>query len=40
MVKLPRKKEVTVMVKAGSAPADQGKEPAGYARVWPEHYLR
>ena len=23
--------------KAALAPADQGKEPAGYARVWPEH---
>ena len=23
--------------KADLAPADRGKEPAGYARVWPEH---
>ena len=40
LVKLPRRREVTVMDKAGSAPADQRKEPAGYARVWPEHYQR
>ena len=33
VVKLPRKKEVTVITKAGLAPADQGREPAGYARV-------
>ena len=33
-------KVVTVMATAGLAPADQGKEPAGYAGVWPEHYQR
>ena len=26
--------------KADLAPADQGIEPAGYARVWPEHLWR
>ena len=35
---LDRKKELGE--NADLAPADQGIEPAGYARVWPEHLWR
>ena len=37
---MSKEKVVTAMATTGLAPADQGKEPVGYAGVWPEHFQR